>query len=716
MTDFGGALEPGSAAGGLRRAEQAASSPFDDALFASVMDSIRDSVLVTEAEPVSAPGPRVVYANRAFVEHSGYALEEILGATPRLLQGPDTDRDELDRVRQALEAWQPVTAELLNYRKDGTPFWVELAIAPVADATGWFTHWVSVQRDVTQRREREESERRRRAFLQSVLASLPAQTAILGPSGEILAVNAAWEDFWCGNGGAGGGCAGNYLDVCDDAAAAGDSDAERTASGIRRVIAGEAALFELDYECSSPTQERWFHLMATALLGGEDGQADGSVIVTHQDITRRKLLERDLRHAAVTDPLTRLPNRLGLMEALEDLLQSPSAAGEPTGIVVLALDLDGFQTINDSLGHERGDEVLWVVGDRLLTVVGDQGVAGRYGGDEFLVAVRARPHEAVRWAQLVADAVRAPIPSGGHAMSITTTIGIDTAVATPDELAEAIALATMRRASTALHRAKERGAASTAFFSSEMGEHAEQELRLLSALRRACEADELRLAYQPIVAMQDASVVHREALIRWEHQGQLLQPDAFLPLAERSGLMGEIGLWVLQRACRDAAGWLRRGDQVSVAVNLAADPLTPALPALVLHAAEQAGLPLSHLILEVTETKVLTDIAAAAVILQRLRDLGVRVHVDDFGTGYSSLAYLARLPIDGVKLDRMFVQGLPTEDLSIVRAVSLLAAGLGLEVVAEGVETAEQAAMLRDLGYGLGQGWLYGRPELLGSG
>lgn len=685
----------------------------------TLLDSVADAVLVTEAEPWDDPGPRIVFANQSFLDHTGYELGEILGRNPRFLQGPDTDRSTLDRLRAALEAWEPITVELLNYRKDGSPFWVEIAVAPVADSTGWFTHWVSVQRDVTDRRARAAKDHARERFLQSVLASLPAQTAVLAPDGTIVAVNAAWESFYADNGGTHDGPVhygreGNYLSVCTRSAGMGCDQAATAWAGIEAVVRGDQESFHMDYECSSPAQERWFHLSVVPLLGAGDEGALRHVITSHADITARKVLERRLIEQARTDLLTGLPNRAGLAEHLDRVLTAGREDVAP--LALLLLDLDGFRRVNDSLGHAAGDELLVEVAAAIRGVIGPDDFVARTGGDEFAVVTPTNLLAAQRLAHRLQGAVARPRDVAGQRVLLTASTGIS--VASPGLVTHAAAAPglvdanrLLRDADTALYGAKAAGGASLQVFTPELGADAERMLGLVTDLREAPRDGSLRLVYQPIVDLVSGDVVKREALLRWEHGGELLTPDRFLDVAERSGLMVDIGSWVIRQACHDAATWRRDGDLADVTVNVAAQQLDPGLVTVIGQALAASGLPGDALVVEVTETSVVSDLGAGAEVLAALRRLGVRVFIDDFGTGYCSLVYLTSLPIDGLKLDRQFVATLDTPgSVAVVAAVVRLAEALDLDTVAEGVETAEQRQAMVEAGYRLGQGWLFGRP------
>ena len=675
-------------------------------VFAAVLDVAQDAVLVTEAEPWDEPGPRIVYANAAFTQHTGWAPEEVLGRNPRLLQGPGTDPAARAAIRDALEHWRPVQIELLNYRKDGTSFWTELSIAPLADETGWFTHWVSVQRDISERKERELRTTAELGLARAILASLPSQTAVLGADGTILAVNEVWKRFWQDNGGTGdsGGVGANYLRICDSADGLCAAESLRTAEGIRAVMSGSRPSYTLDYECPSPTEQRWFHLQVVPLEVPAGTFAHRQVLVSHSDITARKQGELALSHQASHDALTGLANRVLLLGRLGGMLAS---AQDPASVALLFLDLDGFKSVNDSLGHPAGDELLRVAAARLRAAAREQDLVGRLGGDEFLVCCPdVDAASAVRIGQRLADALRAPLQVHGIdlRLSVSTGVAIGRPGATADEL--------LRDADAAMYRAKELGRGRVEVFAEGLRGQARRRLHIAAGLRAALASDDLVLHFQPIVDLRTGRVVEREALLRWQREDGLIGPDQFLDVAAEAGMLCEIGERVLDVACAQAAAWRRQAAAVvPVAVNVAPEQLRePSLVETVTRALARHGVPPDALVLEVTEQGVLAEEAVAHEVLTTLRGMGVRIALDDFGTGFSSLSHLARLPVDAIKVDRQFVAGTLPAHRAIVRAVATLGQALDLEVVAEGIETTAHAASALDAGCTRGQGWLYGHP------
>jgi diguanylate cyclase (GGDEF)-like protein/PAS domain S-box-containing protein len=428
------------------------------------------------------------------------------------------------------------------------------------------------------------------------------------------------------------------------------------------------------------------------------------VVLTVRDVSERRRLERQLRRSARRDQLTGLPNRV----SFEDRLRAVLAEEDPR-VAVLLLDLDDFETVNDSLGHVGGDQVLITVAARLHNAAGNHLIA-RLGSDEFAVLVEgvSEAEHAERFARELAAAVSLPTRIGDAEVPVTVTSGL--AMAAPGLNAEDL----LRCADTALHIAQSRGVGELQAYAPAMGGHARRRLELRAALTHALRSGTLTLAYQPIVDLARDEATTVEALVRWNLEGEAIAPAEFIPLAEASGLIVELGAFVLERACADIAPLRTATDRpLKVSVNVSAVQLrSTGFPAQVARVLERTGLEPDRLTLELTESVVVEDVVAVSELFSALRTLGVRISVDDFGTGFSSLASLADLPVDVLKLDRSFIAAMGDGGSreAIVAGVVSLADRLGLALVAEGIETPEQLAALRRLGCGYGQGFHLGRP------
>jgi diguanylate cyclase (GGDEF)-like protein/PAS domain S-box-containing protein len=434
------------------------------------------------------------------------------------------------------------------------------------------------------------------------------------------------------------------------------------------------------------------------------------------DITERKLAEAELerragviRYQAAHDPLTSLPNRVLFQDRLVQALAVPGAQ-----IAVVLLDIDNFKLVNDSLGHSAGDQLLMKIAPRLQTALRPDDTIARLGGDDFVVLLEQIPDE--RAAALVAERIvscfDAPFELSAGEHFAKASLGIAIAGAEGSEPAGLI-----RDADAAMYQAKARGRARFEIFDRAMRARSVERLSVENDLRRALERDELRVVYQPIVSLRDGSIASVEALLRWEHPKRgLVLPADFIPVAEESGLIESIGRWVLSAACNQAAAWhsLRPDSRpFGIAVNLSVRQFTQrALEAIVAQALTESGIEPSSLCLEITESVLLDEPDGVAETIRRLSRLGVRFVLDDFGTGYSSLAYLAGLPIDGLKVDQSFVKSLGSDERStaITTAIVRMAQALSLEVIAEGVEAPHQLQALRVLRCELAQGFYFHGP------
>ncbi len=543
-----------------------------------------------------------------------------------------------------------------------------------------------------------------RAMVDAVAAPL----ALLDDAGFIVAVNRAWEQFAEQGGGdrAATGVGVNYLSVCERSAAQGDADGRAVADGLREVLWRRRPRFTYDYPCAGPDGEpRWFELTATPVSD------PAGVVVLHTDVTARVAGERANFQRARQDQLTGLANRLRIQEVLQEETARCSSASPLT---VAFVDVDLFKNVNDSLGHAVGDLLLIEMSSRLQGVLPTGALLGRLGGDEFIVvAPGCGTGQASGLGDSIRRAVADPFEVAGTHLPMSVSVGLATS-----EHPEHPPSDLLRDADAALYAAKDSGRDRHHQFTPSLHQRAYDRLAMLTGLRRALGHGELRLHYQPVVDLRDGRIGGYEALMRWEDPTRGMQsPGAFIPLAEESGLIVPMSRWLLAEAAGQAARWVERGFGGKVAVNISAVHLSAGtLVDDVLEALEVAGLPSSHLIVEITETALASDTSATTVQLQTLREHGVEVAIDDFGAGYSSLGQLAQLPADVLKLDRSL---LPAGDGSaqsnrreaVARAVATAGQALGMLVLAEGVETPDELAMSKRLGCTLAQGYLLGRPQ-----
>ena len=445
----------------------------------------------------------------------------------------------------------------------------------------------------------------------------------------------------------------------------------------------------------------------------EEGDVDFMTTVANvlSAAVERNRDEQASRHAALHDPLTGLPNRVLALDRLQYGLRRRRRDG--TDVAVLIIDLDRFKLINDSLGHEAGDELLLALAPRLRDAVRAEDTVARLGGDEFAIICSGLGgvRDVVTVAENIAAAVARPFILDSGERFVTASVGIALANEARDR-PESL----MRDADIAMYRAKGAGPGRYEIFDDAMRSRVMSRLRTESELRTAIDQGELRVHYQPIVDVETLEVEAVEALVRWQHPHQgLCGPDSFISVAEETGLIVDVGRWVLEEACREVAGWQRRLERrLSLSVNISSRQLAgPLFGAEVAELARSAGMTPGTLALELTENALISETRAPQDSIRHLREHGLLLLLDDFGTGYSSLSHLKRFQLDGIKIDRAFVGGLATDegDTAIVEAIVGMARALDLKVVAEGVETREQLERLRELGCQRAQGYLFSRPE-----
>jgi diguanylate cyclase (GGDEF)-like protein/PAS domain S-box-containing protein len=489
-----------------------------------------------------------------------------------------------------------------------------------------------------------------------------------------------------------------------------DDDRPAVTAAVERALAtgGDE---DVDVEVHPPGLEpRRCQLSLRALFDRLDRISGVIVCVSDVTETSRRLLhlERDLVHNAYHDTLTGLPNRTQLVHRISDTVRE--RGDHDRKVALLLIGLDGFKQVNDTFGHDHGDDLLRAVSDRLRSLTRTTDLVARIGGDEFALVMDdyLDPDYPRLKAEQVLTACARPFRVGGRTVHTRVSIGIATTAGAPGTAD------LLRDADLALYRAKNAGRGQYATFEPEMHTAALARAEMGRSLRRAIDNGELRLAYQPIHDVRTGAVTSVEALVRWQHPTRgLVPPSEFIPLAEDTGLIVPLGRWVLGEACAEAAHWADRPGAPRISVNLSAQQLASAD---VLHdtraAVQRTGLDPTRLILEVTESVLMEHVDTNAGVLEQLRALGLSVAIDDFGTGYSSLAYLQRLPVDILKIDKAFIDdiALGGRHTKLVKGIISLSDDLGLATVAEGIETADQLSALAELGCRSGQGYLFSRP------
>ncbi len=670
-----------------------------------VEDSFPDSALVLTI--LAQEMPQAVIEVAADLDAALLRLgEHLFHAVLVDLALPDADGNS---VVQAVRAAQPDTAVLvLTGRMDG-----ELGLwALAAGAQDYLIkdrhdgpRLTKALLDAVQHQQTDRESSRYLQLARGLMDALEAPTCAVGADGRIVAVNQAWLDFSLANGGDRVSCGegSSYLDVCDQVPA-GDVDsliAIEIAAGLRCVLAGEAQRFQQTYACSSAHGSSWFSVRITPA----DVDGSGGAVVSHVDVTDMHDVQQALAHQALHDGLTGLPNRLLLTDRISQaLLDRGRRSGE---VAVAFLDLDHFKRVNDSFGHPVGDALLVQVAERLSERIRATDTLARLSGDEFVVVWRDlnTPDDALALSEMLVEALLEPFDLGGPTVNVSASVGL--VVACPTDDVEDL----LHASDAAMYEAKGHGGNRVRTFTDALRDGRDLTLAAEADLRDALARSELVLHYQPVIDLASGRAVAVEALVRWQHPEQgLLAPAQFIPVAESSGLIVPLGRWVLDQACKDAAAAKGPLSGLDVAVNLSVRQLTQSdVVTHVRDALQESGLDPRRLLLEVTESAVVEDAEVATATLEELSRLGVRVALDDFGTGYSSLLYLRLCPISALKLDRGFVAGIgvSADDEAICSSVVSLAHAVGATSIAEGVETLEQYAALREVGCRQAQGFLW---------
>lgn len=650
----------------------------------------------------STPEGTYLTVNPALAKTYGYASpEELQGRVNDIQHQLYVEPGRREEFQQLIER----DGEVANFesqirRKDGSVIWISENARVVCDDSGELCSYEGTTIDITARKEAEEALRRSETRLRDIIEHSSNMFFVRTPEGVFTYVSPQSQQF---------------LD-CSPAEALCNWTEFFTDNPINQE--GQAII---DYEVETGEPHGAYELELMGRTGrkiwvevheepivrkGKTSHIVGALV----DITQRRDIENQLKHQAFHDALTGLPNRALFMDRLAHALETRRR--RKTKLAVLFLDLDRFKNVNDSLGHDIGDQLLKEAASRLHECLRVGDTVARLGGDEFTILMEDIQSEgdAIMIAERVAETLREPFTVQEHELFVTTSVGIAISHAlndTPDDL--------LRDADVAMYRAKHKGRAQFEVFDPDMNARALERLTIETDLWQAINREEMRVFYQPKFEIKTEKIVGFEALVRWQHpRFGMISPAEFIPLAEETGLILQIGRWVLVQALKQGHRWQEQtGDPLEMSVNLSARQLTqPNIILEIADALEETKFPPEKLILEITESVVMADPEAAIRTLRELRALGVKIAIDDFGTGYSSLAYLKRFPVDILKIDRDFIQklGVAEADFAIVRAIITLARALNLSVTAEGIETSAHLINLKNLECDRGQGYFFSRP------
>jgi diguanylate cyclase (GGDEF)-like protein/PAS domain S-box-containing protein len=652
------------------------------------------SVVITDLDAA------IQYVNPRFSQITGYAAVEVIGQTPRILQSGQTPKEIYQEMWGKLTNGVPWAGELLNKRKNGELYWEEAQVAPVKDAAGAITHYVAIKTDITERKLAAQYQR-----IAAIAFESQEGMFITDAASAILRVNSAFTEIT-------GYTSAEAVGQTPHLLSSGRHDAAffgEMAASIRSNGSWQGEIW--NRRKSGEVYPEWLTITAVK----DDAGVVSNYVATLSDISSRKAAEDEIRNLAFYDPLTRLPNRRLLLDRLAQTLAA-SARHRREG-ALLFIDLDNFKTLNDTLGHDKGDLLLQLVAQRLLTCVREGDTVARLGGDEFVVMLEdlsEDEQEAATQAETVGEKILAtlnlPYQLAGCEHHSTPSIGItlfDDNKETIDDL--------LKRADLAMYQAKAAGRNTLRFFDPQMQTAVSVRADLETGLRDALLKNQLVLYYQAQV-MDEGRLTGVEALVRWQHpQRGLVSPIEFIPVAEASGLILPLGRWVLETACAQLALWATRPAMahLTIAVNVSARQFhLPDFVEQVLTVLENSGANPYRLKLELTESLLVTNVEDVIIKMTALKEKGVGFSLDDFGTGYSSLSFLKRLPLDQLKIDQGFIRDIliDANDAAIANMVVALAGSMGLSVIAEGVEVEAQKDFLASQGCHAYQGYLYSRP------
>ena len=675
--------------------------------FRALVQHASDIILVVASDGT------VAYASPAFEQILGYKTHESVGMLMNtIMDDGDVARfGTLDDETPDDAASARVETRLRHH--DGTWCWFEVTFTNLFDDPS-VEGWVANLRDISERKQSEVALRQAQEVFRHAFDDAGIGMTLIDPAGTITRSNEAMHQMLGYE--VGDALAGmNLVDLTHP------DDRLLTLDRLRELEAGTRDGFRVEERLLRSDGETVWVALTVSTVQDDDGRAMFS-IGQLEDISERRAFSDRLKYEAAHDAMTGLLNRASFTERVTRSLANEEESGRQAA--VLFIDLDHFKIINDSLGHAAGDDLLSTVAQRLRHALRPGDLLARFGGDEFVLLCSniAGTRAGTTIAERMLTAVAEPILIGNDEVFVTASVGI--AVANKGDTAETL----LRHADAAMYRAKNDGRARAVVFRPDHHGRAVAALKTGNDLHRALDRDELVLHYQPIMDLRTGRVLGFEALIRWNHPERgLLAPAAFIPFAEETGLIVPMGTWALETACRQTAHWQRVRDRVitgpplSISVNLAARQVADrTLAATVAEIIDRTGIAATAVCLELTENTLMQDTASTVDALHALRSQGVHLSIDDFGTGYSSLSYLKRFPVESLKIDRSFIDGLgrESEDTSIIEAIIRLAHALELSAVAEGLETPTQLETLRTLGCDYAQGYLLGYPlpaEVIGD-
>ncbi len=670
------------------------------------LNNLNDMIIVTEADPTPGAGYKILWANEVFYNFTGYTPAEVIGNTPQMLHGPLTDKSAYAPMRKALKNWEVCRVETLNYKKDGTTFWNEFVVTPIANEEGRYTHWISVQRDVTERKRLEGMAKHNEERYQ--LAFKGANVGLW--DWNIITDEVYYSPIWKSMLG--------YEDheiphlLSEWTRLMHPDDVEPSLSKADDFIHHRTDKYEFEFRLQHK-QGHYVDILSHAFAVKDDSGNITRLVGTHVDVTARKLAEKKLNYESTHDKLTGLVNRREFERRAERLLNS--AVAEQNEHALCYMDLDQFKVVNDTCGHIAGDELLAQLSGLLQKVIRDRDTLARLGGDEFGVLME---HCSIEHAHRVASAIQTAIQDyqfiwEGHSFRVSVSIGL-----VPITGADSTLTDLLKDADAACYTAKDYGRNRVHVYriDDEALSQRHGEMQWVNQIQRALVENRFSLYAQSIQSLEQNSAGHYELLVRMlDEKGGLIPPGAFLPAAERYNVITHLDRWVIENAFQQLTQNPVFLDSIDfVSINLSGQSLSDAtFMDFVEQQFKQHDIIGSKICFEITETAAISNLNMAENFILNLKKLGCIFALDDFGSGLSSYGYLKHLPVDFLKIDGLFVKDMLHDkiDRAMVKSINEIGHVMGMKTIAEFVENEEIKSMLVDIGVNYGQGYGIHKPQ-----
>ncbi len=675
--------------------------------FDKCANHLNDAIIVTEAEPISSPGPRILWANNVFYNLTGYQPAEIIGKSPRILQGPLTDRAALKRLRTALENWEICRVEVLNYKKDGTTFWNEFEVTPIANEDGYYTHWISVQRDVTERKQLEALITENEERYSYAIKGANVGVWDLQVDSESIYYSPIWKNML-----------GYKEDELSHERSVGiellhPDDREGVLRRLNDFVTGACEVYDIELRIRHKLGH-YVNIHSNAAAVKNDTGKVVRVVGTYVDISESKLVEEKLNYQSSHDELTGLVNRREFERRADELLTNIVDGSEEHALCYI--DLDQFKVVNDTCGHAAGDTLLRQLGALMKKVTRDDDTLGRLGGDEFGVLIK---NCSIEDSFKVAYSIKSIIENyqfiyKGRSFIVTASMGL-----VPICDAETTLARLLKNADAACYFAKNYGRNRIHIYNiiDEDLTHRHGQMQWVNRIQQALIENRFCLYAQRIESINDSSKLHYELLIRMQDiDEKIIPPDSFLPAAERYNLIVQLDLWVINKTfclLKLNPHFLDKVDFISV--NLSGHSLTDeSVLEFIISKFSQYKIDGKKFCFEITETAAISHIVMAEHFILELKKLGCKFALDDFGSGLSSFGYLKSLPVDYLKIDGIFVKDMIEDkiDHAMVKAINEIGHIMEIQTIAEFVENKGIKEMLSEIGVDFVQGYGIHKPQL----